>query len=342
MKKNLLYLLLLVILSTAAWFFVLKKPSSTLVEQEKSFAVADTAGIYKILIADMEGKKVVLQRTGDHWMVNNRFEVRTDYMKTLLSTIRRLEVSYPVPQAAEKTIITRLASSNKKVELYDESGKLIRSYFVGGGTLSSDGTYFLMNGSQNPYVVTVPAFEGVLDSRYVTDEQVIRNTAVFRLRSNEISSVTVDYAGKPDSSFTINVLGADSFTVTNKKGIALPDAQQDKERIQQYLAAFASVYCESFVNNLNKKDSILQTPPFCTISVTDRSQRTASVTCYHMPRNTTSEQFDAKGNELKYDVDRFFATINDNRDFVIFQQFHVGKLFRNYTYFSTQAIRIRS
>lgn len=47
-----------------------------------------------------------------------------------------------------------------------------------------------------------------------------------------------------------------------------------------------------------------------------------------MPRNSTSEQFDAKGNELQYDVDRYFATINDRKDFVILQQFHFGRLLK--------------
>lgn len=337
MNRNLIYLLLLAALGLAAYFWVVKKPSSTLNEKEKSFAVEDTAAIFKIFIADMEGKKVVLQREKNTWMVNSKYEVRNDYMKTLLSTIKRLNVSYPVPDAAEKTVVTSLASSNKKVELYDQQGNLMRSYFVGGGTLNSEGTYFLMEGSARPYVVSVPAFEGVLDSRYVTDEEIIRSTAIFRLRSNEISRITVDYREKPDSSFSIAVLGADSFLVSNKKNQTSGNKQLNKEHLQNYLAQFSSVYAESFVNDLPKKDSILQTQPFCTITVTDRQQKSQSVTCYNMPRNSTSEQFDAKGNELKYDADRYFAIIHDGNDFVILQQFHFGRLFRNFSYFITKS-----
>ncbi|MEO6167545.1 MAG: DUF4340 domain-containing protein [Chitinophagales bacterium] len=337
MNRNLLYLLLLGALGAAAYFYVIKKPSSTLNEKDKSFAVEDTAAIFKIFIADMEGKKVILQRGNNTWMVNNKYEVRNDYMKTLLSTIKRLNVSYPVPEAAEKTVITSLASSNKKVELYDKEGKAVKSYFVGGGTLNSEGTYFLMDGSAKPYVVTVPAFEGVLDTRYVADEEVIRSTAIFRLRSNEISRITVDYSEKPDSSFSIAVIGVDSFLVTNNKNVTVGTGQLSKERLQNYLGLFSSIYAETFVNDLPKKDSILQTKPFCTITLTDRQQKSQSITCYHMLRNSTSEQFDAKGNELKYDVDRYFATMNNKSDFVILQQFHFGRLFKNFSYFSTKS-----
>lgn len=336
MNRNLIYLLLLLSLGIAVYFFVFKKPASTLNEKEKSFAVEDTAAIFKIFIADMEGKKVLLQRTGNTWTVNSKYEVRNDYMKTLLSTIKRLNVNYPVPEAAEKTVITGLASSNKKVELYDKEGKLLKSYFVGGGTLNSEGTYFMMEGAEKPFVVTVPAFEGVLDSRYVTDEEVIRSTAVFRFRMNQLSTISVQYQDKPDSSFQISVFNSDSFIVTNGRGTVIPNMQLNKERIQQYLSFYSGVYCESFVNDLPKRDSILQTPAFCTITVTDRQQQVHAITCYYMPRNSTSEQFDAKGNELQYDVDRCFATINNRKDFVIMQQFHFGKLLKNYSYFTAK------
>lgn len=336
MNRNLIYFLLLITLGIAVYFLVFRKSSSTLNEKEKSFAVEDTAAIFRIFIADMEGKKVLLQREDNSWTVNAKYEVRNDYMKTLLSTIKRLNVSYPVPEAAEKTVITGLASSNKKVELYNKDGELLKSYFVGGGTLNSEGTYFMMEGAANPYVVTVPAFEGVLESRFVTDEEVIRSTAIFRFRMNQLSKISVRYQDKPDSSFQIVLFNSDSFSVSNGKGTIIPNAQINKERIQQYLSFYSAVYCESFVNDLPKRDSVLQTPSFCTITVTDRQQQLHAIDCYYMPRNSTSEQFDAKGNELQYDVDRYFATINNGKDFVILQQFHFGRLLKNYTYFTAR------
>ncbi len=52
-----------------------------------------------------------------------------------------------------------------------------------------------------------------------------------------------------------------------------------------------------------------------------------------MPANSTSEEFDAKGNKLKYDVDRYFASINGGSDFVIVQNFHFGRLLKGFNYF---------
>jgi hypothetical protein len=322
-----------VVLSLSVYFLIIKKSSGTLNEKEEAFAIDDTSAIGKIFIADMKGKSVVLQRSKDTWIVNNKYEVRNDIIKTLISTLKRVKVSYPVPHSAEKTVVTNLASNNKKVEIYDRNGELMKSYLVGGGTLDSRGTYMLMDGAKNTFVTAIPGFQGVLDTRYVTDEQVIRSTAIFRFRINEISSVSVKYADQPDSSFTITVLGPDSFALQNGSGLKANSKILNHERLQNYLRLFESINCEGYQNDLPKKDTILQTIPFCTVTANNRAGKKHEVVCYRMPANSTSEEFDAKGNKLKYDVDRYFASINGGSDFVIVQNFHFGRLLKGFNYF---------
>jgi hypothetical protein len=312
---------------------VVKKSSSTLDEKEKAFAIEDTSAIGKIFIADMQGKKVLIERGPDSWTVNKKYEVRNDYMRTLLSTIKRVNVVYPVPEAAEKTVITNMASNNKKVEIYDKKGELMRSYLVGGATLDSKGTYMLMEGSKTPFVTAIPGFQGVLDTRYVTDQEVIRSTSIFRNRMSDISTVSVEYFDTPDSTFTITFFGPDSFELKNNKGVTLTGKSLNKDRVRNYLQLYEFINCEGYENDLPKKDTILQSAPFCNITLIDRSQHPNTVVCYYMPRNSTSEQFDRHGNELKYDADHFFATVHDGQDFVILQQFHFGRLFKSFNYF---------
>ncbi|HXH17452.1 MAG TPA: hypothetical protein VNJ07_00085, partial [Chitinophagales bacterium] len=55
---------------------------------------------------------------------------------------------------------------------------------------------------------------------------------------------------------------------------------------------------------------------------------------YHMPLNRRSKlQYDAQGNRLPYDLDRYYAVINNGNDFVIIQDFVFGKIFRKYSDF---------
>lgn len=334
MKRNLIYFIILVALGIAAYFFVINKPWGTLNTDETAFAVDDTAAIGKIFIADMQGKKVILERQKNFWIVNGKFPVRNDYMEMLLSTIKRVTINYPVPETAMNMVVKEMASHNKKVEIYDRNGKLMKSYIVGGPSLDALGTFMLMEKAKTPYVTAIPGFQGVLDTRYVTDEQVIRSLTIYNFKLNEIKEVSVTYTEQPDSSFTISVFGPDSFQLKNSKGEIHAESTVNKDRLHSYLNLFRFINAEAFVNDLPKKDTILGTKPFCIVTLTDRDTQQHITTCYHMPLQRDSPmQYDVKGNPLKYDDERYFATINNGQDFVIVQKFQFGKLFKSGNYF---------
>jgi hypothetical protein len=327
-----LYFIILALLAVGAYFLVIKKPWGTLKVDETAFAVTDTSNIGKIFIADMEAKKIVLERTKDGWMVNQKYQVRNDYIEKLLSTIKNVTVNYPVAGSAQSTVVKEMASNNKKIEIYDRSGRLIKSYYVGNPSLDQLGTYMMMEGAEKPYVTVIPGFQGTLDTRYSTDESQVRSGVIYNYRVNQLKSVSVSYSSKPDSSFMIEVIGPDSFQLKNNSGQVL--AKYNKQKIHQYLDYYKFVNCEAFMNDLPKKDSILQTQPICTITVTDRSNQAHTTVIYNMPRTSDSAmQYDRQGNPLPYDSDHFFATINNGNDFVIVQEFHMGRLFKKIAYF---------
>ncbi len=334
MNRNLIAFLLLIALATGAYFLVIKKPWSTLKADETAFAVKDTASVGKIFIADMQGSKMTLERQKNIWVVNQQYQVRDDYMTVLLATIRNVTVSYPVQHAAMNKVVSELASHNKKVEIYDTHGKLLKAYYVGGPSLNGMGTFMLMEESENPYVTAIPGFQGVLETRYSTDAEAIRSTKIYGYHLNEMKQVKISYREKPDSSFTIEVLGPDSFDLKNAQGISIPPAVLSKEKLHSYLHLFSFINAEAFVNDLSKKDTILQQKPFCTVSVTDRANKEHPTNCYYMPLLKDSPMlYDKKGDPLEYDTDRYFATINNGSDFVIVQRFHFGRLLRNSGYF---------
>ncbi|MBA3647555.1 MAG: DUF4340 domain-containing protein [Chitinophagales bacterium] len=333
MKRTQLYLLIFLALGFTAYVLVVNKPSGTLKEGEGKFALNDTSVVEKIFIADMRGNKVILQRQNSGWIVNQKYPVRSDYMNSLLSTIHNITISYPVSLSQQNTVVKQMASDNKKVEIFDRNGTMLKSYYIGGPNLSSDGTYMMMAGAKNPYVTAIPAFQGVVNTRYSTNTEEIRSGKIYDFDLNQILTVSVNYPELKDSSFAITVAGPDSFLITGNNGKPLTSESINKRAVRAYLQSYSFVNAEAFVNDLPKRDSILQSTPFCNITVTDRNYQPHSTVIYHMPRNSTSEQFDAKGNELLYDVDHFFATVNNGQDFVIIQTQHFNRLFKTTRFF---------
>lgn len=336
MIKNIIYFIILIVLGGAAYFLVFKKGNSTLPVNEKNFAVDDTANIGKIFIADMSKKSVTLQRgLNGGWFVNKRIPVRTEAINILLKTIKQLSIKYPVPETARNNVLKSLSSDNIKVEIYDLKSQLINSYYVGGGTNDLNGTYMKTLDGENPYVVSIPGFHGILTVRYITNEEEWKSRSIFSLPLNQIREISVQYLEQVDSSFIINVIGVDSFQLLNYKSRQQINPKLvSKDRVGMYLSLFRFINAEGFENTNKLKDSILMQQPFCVIKTIDVRNNINVVTCYYKPvSKETLQQFSNKGEPMKYDVDHYYATINNGNDFVLIQQFHFGRLFQNISFF---------
>jgi hypothetical protein len=336
MKKNSIYFLLLVVLAAAVYFFVVKNKMSTLNGKDDAFAVKDTADIYKIFMADMSGRNLTLQRKGVQWIINNTYPVRNDEIQILLSTIKQVAVKYPINKVEYNDVVKEMAATATKIEIYDKNNSLLKSYYVGGADQMQTGTFMKMPGSDKIYATYVPGFEGYLSTRYSLDTATWRDRTIYSFDIPQISSVTVNYTdNRKDSSFEISVISPDSFQVKplNGKVSKMPAV---KEKLFLYLLAYKQVNAEVYRNDEPIKDSVLHTTPFCTFTLVDNNGNPHIVKCYHKKVIEESmAQFDRNGHPLPYDVDRYYASINNGKDFVIIQQFHFSRLFKTYGYFFT-------
>jgi hypothetical protein len=99
----------------------------------------------------------------------------------------------------------------------------------------------------------------------------------------------------------------------------------------KYLSSFTFLNVEMYDNDNPKRDSITASTPFASVTVTAKNGETKPMTVYYMPLNRRSKaQFDAQGNYLPHDQDKYYAVINGGKDFVVIQHFVFGKLFRSY------------
>jgi hypothetical protein len=100
------------------------------------------------------------------------------------------------------------------------------------------------------------------------------------------------------------------------------------------LTFYKRISSEGYNNDNPKRDSVLQALPYCTISLIDFNNKKTSIKIHQRPINRRSKSVDDKlGNELKYDLDRYWAGINNDQDLIVIQQFVFGKLLRRYDEF---------
>ncbi len=326
MKRNLILLLLLLLATGGYWlfskgYFSGKKP------ELRDFAVADTNSVTKIFMADRLGNTVTLTRSRADWMVNGKFEAHRGYLKQLLQTITKVQVKSPVPKEQFNSVVKDIAAQHIKVEIYDD-GKLEKTYFVGNSTQDRMGTYMLMDGSSTPFVCELPGFEGFLTPRYITNELTWRNKCVFKIPTEDLSGVLLNYTDTPAYGFQLRWT-TKSFELGNALGKAT-SWLVDTGMVQYYRGLFAGVYAEAYgtVEPGENADSIRNAKPWCTLTVMSKQGVTTLVIHKKAVDIRTKMQYDTQGRPNGFDTERYYAFLNNDKEPMLIQDYVFGNILR--------------
>lgn len=271
-----------------------------------NFAVADTASISKIFIADMTGNSISLDRMDKIWQINNTYKVQNRTMKVILRTIKDISVQRPVAESTYNKVIADLATNGVKVELYQNSEKKpVKTYTIGSNTADHLGTYMLLEDSEQPYIMHIPGFNGVLGPRYglqghIVDSAIWRDKNIFNLKAEQISSLTL-----------INERGIDSsFTIKNNDGVLtlfdknLHEITAKQEVLFLYLNNYKNINCESYKDE-NIKEKLIAEHKLYSLIITHQNGTDTLKVFQMRDKSKTRTQ------EQNYTVERMYATLND-------------------------------
>lgn len=331
MQKTLLYLAILAILVFGVWFFLFSDKSGQMFSSSDSaFTIRDTANIGKIFIAANDNPtSITLERKSAGWVLNGQYPVLASTLRQIMNTLRTQKAMYPVPDVQRDGIIRSLVGGGIKTEVYDLDGRKIRSFYVGGEMNSFVGTAMLMEGSERPYVVQIPGFEGYLTARYATDLNSWRDRIVFDYTPDQIAQISIRYAQEPLNSFTLT-------QQDGKISVALDTAMHfdkplNERRARGYLSLFNKIYSEGFSNGMLDLDStIWQMPEKATISIRNKNgaEQVVKIIYYPLDRRSKNLGKQATSFEDNFHSDRYFAILNGGKDTATVQIPTFEKIFR--------------
>ena len=344
MKKNKIIIILTLVLAVLAVVLVLRNKKTTIVD---NFAVEDISTVTKIFMTDKLNNKVILEKIDDQkWRLNNTYDASRQVMDMLLETISELKVKEPVSKAGRNNVIKWLATKNVKVEIYQmvyrinlfdkikmfKYEKLTKVYYVGGETQDNVGTFMQMEGAEDPAIVYIPGFRGFVSPRFSAYETDWRAHNVFDLKISDIKSVKLEYPIYPDSSFEISREGRYFQMKLLSKNAFVKDF--DEMKVLDYMSSFTNINFEAFRNNIGQHaiDSLTSKKPLYTLTVTDITGKKRVVTTY--PKVADIVKVDEMNDlQVIMDQDRFYAKVNDGKDFVTIQFFAFEHLIRSADYF---------
>ena len=316
MKKTILALIAVLVLGIVAYYsFQDKNETSTLKVEETDFSVTDTSIITRFFIARKNGNNYqFVKNNEEEWVVNKSWKAQKFAVNMILGTISEMKVKAPVPKGMRNEVIKTLASQGVKVELYSNNG-LIKTFYVGDYTADEKGTFFIMEGSENPYIVHIPRFNGYLTGRFQIKKDEFLDRRIFGSRKDDIALLSVDYQVEGLNNFKINQNGIHGVNTI------------DSLKLNQYLAYYQKIYAEAYFKNVNKKqqifaDSMVQTTPFATIKLVDKNDK----------KSNEVVLFDIKNK------DRFFAYLPKQEQYAWVQHYVFDKLLVDKSYFEKKEL----
>jgi len=339
MGKNLILFVVLLLFAGLAWFgfnYNSNSNTSSIDITDREFAVENIEDVQRIKLTRRSGRVVDLQKDGKAWYVGvDKKKVSDNVMSNLTNVIKNIQIKFIPPAKYNEKIINEINRIGTQVDIYDKNEKLMKSYFV-GGNVPDGGTYFIMQGKTQPYVMERKVGYGGVRDLFIYLEEEIYDKAIWNVDTDKITSVTIDYPKDKQESFKIQRT-ADGFVIdplykTTRRNPILAN----QNMLKAYVDGFDSVYSESNEND-NKLFSQLKTlVPFAIMSfdMEDGSSKTIKLFPVNQFLDEHEEMSAMEKANLLY-LERFFV-VTDWGDLYAAQKRLIIKLFRGYSYFHQQ------
>ncbi|HCQ17100.1 MAG: hypothetical protein CMI36_16075 [Owenweeksia sp.] len=336
MKKNLIYLLVfIVLLVVAGWLLTRNNREGTLGlegNERYAFAIKDTGDVDKIIIKDKTPSEIILKRDDHHWTVNGSGRAREDAIEILLETLYRMEMRNFIPERMQPTVIKRMAVRGKEVQIY-KNGKLAKTFYVGTEAHDEMATYMLIKGSDQPFAVHIPGFNGFLSTRFFTQEHLWRSRTIVSARPGIIRSIEMTYPDSSSQSFELNVFSPDSVYI---KSLQSGEVMRNRDRVKTnlFLNSFRNLTYEGLIIPsdpiYSRKDSLLASNPVFRLKLTDIDGKVTTLSGYRIkgPEESLNPELEPQ----QFDPDRLHGFINDDK-MVLLQYFGLNPILKPKDYF---------
>ena len=280
MKKIYILLPLFILLGALSWYLVDREKDGGKKSFDfsyREFALEDLGDLEKIIITKRTSSPLVFTRNGPDWLINGEFKARQNAMENMLDVIKNIRIDYVPPQTAKENILKSFIRHGIKVELYAKKDKLLKSYYIGSSPADGMGSYFVMDGYDEPLVMSLPTMNGSVHPRFNYTFDEWRDMTVLDFSPKEIKKLEISYPFNRKFSFQI-----EGGKVAPLHDWQKPITGKENPRlIEAYLNGFSGKEAEYIENQNPRKDSILAQVPFCELRITDTKDQAFAFSFYY-------------------------------------------------------------
>jgi len=320
MNKTIYWSILAVIIIVLL-FLILFRSRSPFGKSNSSFAVDQEKEITKIELATGR-MKLVLEKKGDVWLINNKSEARKSGIQFITRVLKDIKIKSTVSSDLFNSEITGKNIIPVRVKVYGNY-KLLSSFLVYKTHSNTYGNIMKIKESSKPFIVYIPGYDGNIGNAFIANELFWEDYTIFNLLPSEIESVSFENFSDASSSFKISARDQ-HYTLSGQEGNL---TGWDNSLVGRYLSYFARVPFEFW--NLDSDDAItgkiIASQPLYKITVISNTGKKIALSLWPM---LTGEP----GNE-KTDSDRLYGKTDEHKELFVMRYFDIDPLIKKKSYF---------
>jgi len=341
MKKNLILLIIVVILGGLAYYLTqqdeAKKTNKTYDFSYRDFAIKDIDKVHKIVLINRSSGVLSFVKNDNDWIINKKYKANNNNMKNMLSVIKKVKIDYVPTDAAIENIMKNMMYDGIKVEIYDADNNALKKYYIGGSPENNTGTYFVMEGSAKPLVMTIPGFRGNLRVRFEYPLDDWRDRTVYAEKIDNIKEVEFKYLFDKDLSFKLTREGED-FNVEpafqNQKKLS---GTPNQKFIKEYLLGFRKKIAEGIDSGNEFKENVLSGHHIVEMNLKRENGTEKKLKLYMNPSADEDIQYGDEGvNKYLNKMILRYYILDEKNDLYLIQYGVFEKLFVPYKSFLTK------
>lgn len=323
------------LLAIVAFTFYNKYSKEKKDNQFKTFKVKDFSKVTMLKFSDKLGRKMLLKKVDNAWILNNKYPVRTHLFKEMSEALTKMKAFHTVSLAGQENAINNILQQGIKVEIYEGKNKPTKTIHIGGPNHTSTASYMILeiDGKTSPmvYEVGIPGFRGYLTGRFLIDENEWRSKEIFTYLPSDIKQIKIDYNNNNNNkSFILTKEGENYSLEFNDKKITHEKLNQ--KAIVNLLLTFEKQNVLTFEfekqEEQAKKDSLYKINKFAEVKILDINNNTKELSIIEMPLRHNSKQiYDKQGYELAYDPDFKFIVNKRTKYWGVIANDNFGEMF---------------
>jgi hypothetical protein len=298
------------------------------------FAIKDTSSVDKIKIYDsFLNQEFEIQRGKDGvWTDSDGNCIQQEPVQIMLETFYKVTLKGYVPEGAMDNMKRLLMAKHKKIDIY-QNGKWSKTWYVGHPTQDHNGTHMLLETpkqkSDNPVIMSMIGFYGILEPRFFADARSYRCTHLFSFDRAEISKVEVKNNINPNESFEINTTASEYIVTSNGQ----PLENVIKDNLVFYMNGFKNIHFNqpNYTMSIAEMDSMKLLPPDYQLKL-EGSGRRFEMNFYRRLDLETSTP-----DSLVFDSDYLWGVKQDG-EVVRMQYYVIGPLIDGQTVFVNKSV----